>query len=478
MYLGLDLGTTNVKAIVVDDSGAIVGEGSAPAERYFVGSGGVEQDIEQIWRATCKAISTATGCVDASNIRSVGVSAQGGAMQLLNADDLPLGRVISWLDTRGGDYDAQVTEDLGASFLQAHIGFASTAMPVGNILRLRDESPEMMESVSSVAFVGDVIVGRLCGRRAHDRTSLSICMLYNPWTDMPEEAVLRRIGISAGQLPDVIDATEAAGEITPQAASLTGLPEGIPVSPAVHDQYASSLGAGAVNVGDVVLGTGTAWVLLANGSELQMPVAQRALVCRHPVSGLFSQLLSMSNGGSNLEWALKMTGLGDMSGDEIDAVLASVPAGAEGLRFTPPVLPAGGGGDLPGSLEGILLASTREHLVRAVLDGLVCELARYLKMFSDGGIVPTRLVMAGRAAGSSVTPQAVADVIGLSVVCSGKSEGSAAGAAVIARALVDTQSSLAEIATQFASVGRTLQPGEDREVYRLLFDEYMMRFDA
>src|SRR5664280_1717524 len=122
MYLGFDLGTTNVKAVVVDDDGRIVGTGSAPVDRFTTPDDGIEQDIEQIWAATCAVIRQATNGLDAAAIQAVGVSSQGGSLQLLDQRQCPVGRVISWLDSRGQPFDLKITRELGEEFLAEHIG--------------------------------------------------------------------------------------------------------------------------------------------------------------------------------------------------------------------------------------------------------------------------------------------------------------------------------------------------------------------
>ena len=141
-------------------------------------------------------------------------------------------------------------------------------MTIGQILRLRQQTPALLEAARYIGFVGDVIVGRLCGRRAHDPTSLAIAMLYNPWLGRADPEILARLGIeeepvarSAARPP------RRRANSTQEASRQTGLRAGIPVSPAIHDQYAVSLGAGAVREGDVTFGAGTAWVLLANSTS-------------------------------------------------------------------------------------------------------------------------------------------------------------------------------------------------------------------
>ena len=184
MYLGIDLGTTNVKALAVDTRGTIVVHGSASVQRTTTPDGGVEQSIEQIWNATCQAIREVARQLSPKDIQAIGISSQGGALQLLNSRDEPLGPVISWLDGRGKRFDREFEERAGEEYLIEHIGHNLSSMTLGQILRLQEESPEKLDAAAGVGFVGDVIVGRLCGRRAHDATSLSIGMLLNPRTSL------------------------------------------------------------------------------------------------------------------------------------------------------------------------------------------------------------------------------------------------------------------------------------------------------
>ncbi len=480
MYLGFDLGTTNVKAVVVDDDRTIVGKGSAPVVRFTTLDGGVEQDIEQIWAATCMAIRQAVNGLDSTAIRAVGVSSQGGAMQLLDHGQRPIGRVISWLDSRGQPFDQKLTRDLGERFWNEHVGHGFSILTPGQILRLREQSPEQWRKARFIAFVGDVIVGRLCGRRAHDPTSLAIAMLYNPWQRRADPDLLAHLGIDEDQLPDLLPATTPAGTIHAEASRATGLPTGIPVSPAIHDQYAVSLGSGSVHKGDVTFGAGTAWVLLAHGSRLTHPVVPDAFVCAHPVPGLYGQMLSMRNGGSAIDWVLKLTGHDKESPDIVDRHVEKVSPGSNGLRFWPLLAPTGNGGPFPsgGQITGVTLSHQPHHLLRAVIEGLACELARHLRLLTDAGLSATQLMMCGSAASSRVTPQIIADVTQRPVTCVHTFDVSALGAAAVAKALAENDAGFARLITAPASAGQTTMPGQDSAFYATLLEQYLQHFNA
>jgi len=477
MFLGLDLGTTNVKVLVVDAAGRVAADGSTAVDRFCTPDGGVEQDVDQIWQATCAAVRQAAAAVDASRIQAIGVSSQGGTLQLLDPLGKPIGRALSWLDSRGRPFDRQLVDELGEEFFAAHVGYRGSALTPGQVLRLRQEAPREWARAASLGFVGDVIVGRLCGRRAHDATSLSIALLLNPSLARADPELLARLELREEQLPDLLPATTPAGRLRRDVAEQVGLVAGIPVSPAVHDQYAGALGAGSVREGDVCFGTGTAWVLVANDGRLRVPVTPQAIVCPHPVAGLYGQMLSMVNGGSAIEWVRSLAS-GAISPQAIDDALEAVPPGSEGLVFWPLLVPGLGSGPAArgGRIDGLTLAHSVKHLLRAALEGLACELARHLRLLAGADFPVRRLVMCGRGAASRVTPAIVADVTGQPVACVSEPAVSAFGAATIARALLEPGANLAQLADRFAPPRRTVLAGEHGGTYRRLLEKYLQPF--
>jgi xylulokinase len=476
MFLGLDLGTTNVKALLADEHGRTVAAGSVAIDCLHTEGGGAEQDIAQIWQATCGAIRAALAG-RAAGVRAVGVSSQGGALQLLDESRRPRGKVISWLDGRGGPFDRDITRQLGEDFFGRRLGHGSSGVSVGQILRLRRERPQWLTKPNRIAFVGDCIVGRLCGRGAHDATSLSIAVLYNPWLDRADPELLSRLGIEADQLPDLLAPTAVAGALSQEASAATGLPAGIPVSPAIHDQYAAAVGAGAVSPGDLCLGTGTAWVLLALTERLTPPVTPGAFVCPHLVEGVWGQLLSMCNGGSAIGWTMRLLGKGPPAVPRVDELAASAPAGCDGLRLRPLLTGCPTAGELAGKggrLSGIALAHSAGHLVRAVIEGLSFELGRHLRILERAGVPVDRLIVSGGAAVSSLTPQILADVTDKPVTCISHDAVSALGASILARAMVEGD--LAGLTKRLAPGSRCVVPSGDAPLYHRLLEEYLNAF--
>src|ERR1041384_1904635 len=139
MLLGLDLGTTNVKALVTDRGGRLLARGACPIQLFRLDGGGVEQDLEEIWQATLTAIGQAVRDINPAGIEAIGISSQGGAMQILDGRDRPLGRVISWLDQRCWAFDDHLTAEWGRDWFVHRIAHGRSWLAVGQILRLRQE---------------------------------------------------------------------------------------------------------------------------------------------------------------------------------------------------------------------------------------------------------------------------------------------------------------------------------------------------
>lgn len=474
MLLGLDLGTTNVKALLVEPDGRIVARGSVPVSLRHTTDGGIEQDIEEIWRATVAAIRVAGEHAALAQVQAVGVSSQGGAIQIRDANGRCTGPVISWLDARGRIYDEDLYQRKGAGWLRQCLGHEQSGVALGQILRLQQTCPDLFKPSNIVGFVGDTIVQRLCGRGAQDCSSLSISCLYSPTLKGLAPELMAELHLEADQLAELLPARAVAGTLTAETAGLTGLPAGIPVGPAVHDQYAATLGCGALEPGQVMFGAGTAWVLVAIADYLMTPVVPSAWVCDHVVPERWGQLLSLAVGGSMVQWVLQVTGRADATREQIDDRLETIAPGCDGLQLLP-FLDAVGGRNRPvgGRLNHMRLAHGPDHLLRATVEGLCFELARQLGWLEAGGCPVRQLIMCGGGSRGRVTPQIVADITGLTVVCPRETEVSAFGAAILSRAMLEPDVPLDKLYGEMIGPVREIKPVANARFYAPLLQQYL-----
>ena len=314
------------------------------------------------------------------------------------------------------------------------------------------------------------------GRAAQDGTSCGLTMLYNPEQRSYDQELLARLGVSAGQLPELLSARETAGGLLATVSAATGLPAGIPVSAAVHDQYAAALGSGAVQKGTVMIGTGTAWVLLAIHDRLSAPVVDEAFVCHHVVDGVWGQILSLVNGGSAFAWALRLTGMDGHGSDEIESLLASASPGCDGLRCWP-YLASGNVAGLSaaslGRLVGLSLRHGPAEFVRSVVEGLGCELNRYLGLLRLADWPVDRIVLCGGAADSLTTSQILADIAGVPLTRVSYRDTSLLGAAILARGLVEPELPLVDMADQMRQASCDICPSVNASLYHEQYRHYV-----
>jgi xylulokinase len=225
----------------------------------------------------------------------------------------------------------------------------------------------------------------------------------------------------------------------------------------------------------MMLGTGTAWVLLSVTARQVAATAELTLLGRHPVAGLFGQMLSMVNGGSCLSWTLQTLGLGNLGVREVDQLLFAVPPGSGGIRVRPllitwgPLFPPG----TAGRIDGLRLDHTREHIVRAMVEGLACELGRYIRILLEKGVKVGKLLMCGGSAASEVTPHIISDTTGFPIECAAVSETSSLGAAMFARKLREPKRGLAELSSEMKPQIRSIVPSANAGEYTQMLKQYI-----
>jgi xylulokinase len=173
---------------------------------------------------------------------------------------------------------------------------------------------------------------------------------------------------------------------------------------------------------------------------------------------------------------LDLMGLPGAAPAEVERLLESAPPGSDGLRFWPFLTPYGASGLPPGTrgrLGGIQLSHRAPHVLRAVVEGLACELKRHLRILENTGLELSRMVLTGGAAHGRVTPQILADITGLPLLCCDPSAGSVLGAAILARGLIEPQRPLRELSSEMTPPAREVKPGRDGALYARLFQDYL-----
>ena len=433
LFIGLDVGTTGAKAIVADADGRILGKGYREYELSFPGTGLVEQDAEDWWKASIEAIRCATaGLSDRNAVSAIALSTQGATMLAVDRDGEPLAPAITWMDRRAEDQAERLRGAIGGEALYRRTGWeASSTLDAAKLLWMREERPELFRRAACFVSTLEFMNRRLCGRFVIDPTNAAIRQLFDISTRRWDGEILDAVGVSADRLPEVLPSGEELGKLTPSAARVLGLSEEVRVFNGAHDQYCCALGAGAISPGDMLLSTGTAWVVLGvTGQPLFTP--SHIVPGIHPVGGLYGALASLAGAGSALKWYRRLIG-GEFS--EMDREAAGRIDSSSDLLFYPYLSGAGfphGRPDVHGTLTGLTLRHDKYDVALALMEGVAFETALTLEQFASNGMGIQRLIMTGGASKSRLWSELVGYATGCGISRMKEPDTGCVGAAMIA----------------------------------------------
>jgi xylulokinase len=444
LYLGLDLGTSSLKAVLIDEDGQVIGHGVAEYPLYTPLPGHAEQNPEDWWRAageaTRQALAEAGG---RRQVVAVGLAGQmHGTIQLGEHNEL-LGPAVIWLDQRSGRQVAEITRLFSAERLIALTGSPlATGFMAATARWFQQEQPEAWRQVRRLLLPKDYLRWRLTGAFASEPSDGSGSLLLDVHARDWSDEILELLGVERAHLPAIQPSNSIAGQLNLTAARHLNLPAGLPVVTGAADTAAGLLGSGAAGPGDLLLNLSTGGQLVLPTYNVEVDRKGRvhtfcsALEPGPGRAGWYRLGATLSAGGS-LRWL--RDNVFDLKGaDAYDCMVSwaeQAPPGASGLIF----LPYLSGERTPlidpqarGVFLGLTLAHGRAELVRAVLEGVALSCYEAYLVLVEAGGQPERLILAGGGARSRLWRQIVADVFALPVVKLEKSGQSAAGAALLA----------------------------------------------
>lgn len=437
LMLGLDIGTSAVKAVLLDTSGREAGSASRPYALLTPRPGWVEQDSEAVWRAVLLVLGDIAVAAMNGRVAGLAIAAQAGSLIAADEAGDPVYPMITWLDGRAGDLVRDWQADGTLATIRRLSGWnAFPGLPLPSIEWLRRNRPDVHAAARRFMGVADFFIHRLTGQFATDLSAATEMLLVDVQTGQWSEPLCALGGVEPSRQSEIGWSGRKVGTLLPEIAAQTGLPPDLPVIAGGNDQPCAGLAMGMTRPGKVMLSTGTAWVLMSVvDSPSTEAVPPWVNVYFHAVPGCWLQGQLVGAFGATVDWWLKQMwpDAGSSVYDELDrAVAASVP-GSHGLQF----LPLGGPSQMPeplsgGGFIGLELGHTRADMCRAVLEGCAYEVRWALDELRAAGIRIEELWLAGGATRSPVWPQLLADVCGLPVVIAGDSDWAALGAAVLA----------------------------------------------
>lgn len=466
IVLGIDVGTTGTKTVAVDEKGRCVGRGYLEYELQSRAGGIVEQDALDWERAVIKTVREAVKALDRSEIAAISLSTQGATMTAVDAGYHPLIPAITWMDCRAGKEAEELADAVGDENIYRKCGWGSGASyDIAKIIWIKRNSPEVFDKTACFVSTIEFINHMLTGRGAADPTNAAIRGMYNINTLDWDGDILKAAGIDRSLLPEVLPSGAYVGNLTAGAAETLGLSEDVKVFNGAHDQYCAALGCGAVADGDMLLSTGTTWVVLGVTDK---PVYTDSHIAPgiHPCAGHYGAMASLTTAGSALKWYKTLTDAGSYA--HIDYMASTRRENAAGLYFMPYI--AGEGfpersDEMGGCAVGMRLNHDKYDLALSLMEGVAFETKNALAEFENAGIDIRRLKMVGGAAKSELWSTLVADITGCEVTRMAENEGCALGAAMIAGVGCKMFESFEDAAGYAVEGEKAASAGEDAKAF-------------
>lgn len=465
MYVGIDVGTSVVKAAAFDAGGRELAVEARPVGLDLRG-GAVEQDMEEVYAAVVAVLEAVTARVP-EPVELAGLTGQGDGVWLVDAAGRPVRPALSWMDGRAHDLVDQWLADGTFEAVFRRTGSAVFPGCPGPLLAWLDRhEPKSLEAAAAAVYCKDMVFQRLTGgaRAVTDVSDASMPFL-DPRTRRYDNGVVELLGLThrRGLLAPVADPV-ATGE-----AYGAGLPSGTRLANGPYDLPACALGAGVTASGDGLLIVGTCLAALVAGTELDLDGEPAGLYISTDRPGHWLRAMPAMVGTAALDWVLRTTGVRHA---EVDALLAATPPGAHGVRVLPYFAPSGERAPfveprLRAELTGVCLESTPADLIRATCEGIGYAARHCLAAAGLSG----SLAVCGGGTRSPAWMRLLADVLGrpLGVV---EGEVGARGAVLAAAARYGVPLDTAA----WSGPTRVIEPDPDRAAhYAKGYEEHLER---
>ena len=483
--LALDAGTTSIKGVLFDTTGRHIADDLREYELHTPRPDIVELDPEVYWDTTRHVIRNILekSRVDARRIVSLGITSQAETLTVLDGEGRPLRRSIVWLDNRTREEAKRIEAEFGTDEPYRITG-QQEILPTWTatrILWLREHEPEVFQKARMYLMVEDYLIYRLTGRYVTDRALNPSTLYYDLLSGQWWDDMLRYLGISAEQLPELKSSGQAVGTVSAQAADDTGLSNHTIVTSAPIDQVAGAIGAGNIGAeaseeGVIITETtGSALALVASVPRPTYDPQKRLGLYAHATPGEYVLLPWTPTAGMVLRWFRDTLG-GSSSYGELTAEAANVPPGAEGLCVLPHLSGAGSpevNADATGAFAGITLAHGRGHFVRAILESIAFMLRGNLELLGQLGVATREVRSLGGAAASDLWLQIKADVCQKDLLVMQSKESACLGVAMLSCLGAGIYGDLHEAREAMVHTAKRISPNPDnKDIYDTAYKQY------
>lgn len=409
LLLGLDIGSSSIKASLVDaESGLVAATAQSPdCELRILAPqpGWAEQDPDVWWHHVVESMRILkTNGGDLSRVKAIGISYQMHGLVAVDKEGKPVRHSIIWCDSRAADYGQAAYEGLGPAFCMDHLLNNPGNFTAAKLAWVKENEPEVYAQIDKIMLPGDYIAMKFTGDIVTTKTGLSEGILWDFAENRPSTELIKQFGFSPDLFPSLVPGFGLQGSVTRHASRLTGIPAGTPVSYRAGDQPNNALSLNVLEPGELATTAGTSGVIYGILDQVNHDPLSRVNVFAHVNHGLpdtrLGVLLCVNGTGILYSWIKKLLDGTGLSYDALNRIAFDVEPGSDGLI----VYPFGNGVErihqnrpFGGQILNLdLNRHNRSHLVRAAQEGIVYALNYGFEAMKEMG-VRTETVRAGYA---------------------------------------------------------------------------------
>ncbi|NOZ20567.1 MAG: xylulokinase [Planctomycetes bacterium] len=490
--IGIDVGTSGTKTLLMDEAGEILGNGTEEYPCLSPHPLWSEQDPADWWRATAESVKRviAEAGIDGSEVQGIGLSGQMHGLVCLDEGNNVLRPAILWNDQRTGAECEEITDKIGAErLIDLVCNPALTGFTAPKILWVRKNEPEIYEKTKKMLLPKDYIRLKLTGEYATEVSDASGMLLLDVKNRTWSEEMLSELEIDKDLLAECFESTEVSGRILPEIAADLGIPSGTPVVGGAGDQAAGAVGNGIVKTGIISATLGTSGVMFAFADEVQTDPQGRVHTFCHAVPGKWHVMGVMLSAGGAFQWwrnnlaELEIEQANKVKCDPYDILCEEAeeaPAGSEGLIFlpyltgerTPHANP-----NAKGAWVGLTVRHGRNEMIRSLMEGITYGMKDSLEIIKGMGVEVSQIRVSGGGARSEFWRQMQADIYEQPVCTINAHEGPAYGVALLAGVGTGVYGSVEQACEATIKVASETQPNpENSTAYATFYPIYQQLY--
>lgn len=492
--LGIDAGTTGLKAVLFDEDGHVIAMSKAEYGLLAPAANMAELDANYYWTACKKAVLEilSTSKVNPRKVRALAISSQGETFIPVDREGKPLRNAIVWLDNRSEEESRRIRDEFNIDEVFKITGQPEVVptWPATKILWLKKNEPNIFKKVYKFLLVEDFLIYKFVGIPATEYSVVSSTLMFDIRKRQWWDEMLEFIGINPDQLPELMPSGKTVGNITESASQETGLAAKTVVATGAFDQAAGAVGAYNIKPGMVSETTGAALALLATTDEPIYDPKRRIPCHRHAIPEKFFLLPWCQTAGIVLRWFRDEFGQAEKDVAErlrIDAYdlltleASKIPPGSNGVVILPHFMGAGPPEFDPrakGVIFGLTLSHKKAHIIRAILESIAFMLRKNIELIEELGIEVKEIRSLGGGARSQLWNQMKADVTLRTVSTLHTEEAASLGVAILAGVACGLFKSVEEgCATMVHLKDRYYPHNENKKVYDKIYRVYLALYD-